>query len=143
MNILEFTRSEFDTAIARSLKENTITNDTDMLELLTDNDGDTPFEQLSYYLSEMSPETRAALNEFGFIWGTDNIRIDLDRIPSIEELTMAVHDEYDRDDNDDDDDDNESGGIWDELGLSSDDDVDYNSGYIETALELINLYRIG
>ena len=137
MDILEFTRPQFDTAVGRLLAKGFI-SDPGMLDLLSEVN-ETPFEQLAYYLSEMSEETLENLNEFDFEWETiwyddrDNIRIDLDRIPEIENFTMAVSDEHDSEGRD--------GELWNDLGLSSDDDADYNSGYINTAIELIDLYR--
>lgn len=105
---------------------------------LVDDIGITPFEaeqplnadDLFSYLSDASAPMVAFMRVHGLFIDTDGLHFDLAQFGAIRDLAekvIAAHDASDFD------------GVWRELDLSGDEDVDYNGGYILTALAALEL----
>lgn len=87
-------------------------------------------DDLLFYLSNASMPMAAFMHEHSLFIDGDSLHFDLAQFGAIKELAekiIAAHDAGDFD------------GVWKELDLSGDEDVDYNGGYILTALAALEL----
>ena len=86
-----------------------------------------------YYMSEMTQLMRDWLWQKGFFIESDELVVETDNLDEIERIAEAIVAEYDCED--------EKERIhWDQFGLSSDDDVDYNGSYIEGVVEIVRVW---
>jgi hypothetical protein len=87
-------------------------------------------DDLLYYISETSMPMASFMHEHGLFMDTDGLHFDLAQFGAIKELAEKVITQHEAGDMD---------GVWRQLDLSGDDDVDYNGGYILTALAALEL----
>ena len=93
---------------------------------------DRPLESddLIFYLTETSMPMAAAMREHGLFIDSGGLNFDISQFSVIRRLANSVIDEYKIGDRN---------GVWKQLDLSTDEDVDYNGGYVLTALEALEL----
>jgi hypothetical protein len=93
---------------------------------------DRPLEagDLLFYISEASMPMAAFMREHGLFMDEDGLHFDLAQFGAIRELAGKVISEHQ---------DGKLDGVWKELDLSGDEDVDYDGGYILTALAALEL----
>jgi hypothetical protein len=87
-------------------------------------------DDLLYYVSETSMPMARFMHNHGLFMDSDGLHFDLAQFSAIKELAekvIAAHEAGD------------VNGVWRELDLSGDEDVDYNGGYILTALAALEL----
>lgn len=87
-------------------------------------------DDLLFYLSDASAPMVAFMRERGLFIDGDGLHFDLARFGAVKDLAekvIAAHNAGDFD------------GVWRELDLSGDEDVDYDGGYILTALTALEL----
>jgi hypothetical protein len=85
---------------------------------------------LLFYISDTSMPMATFMRKHGLFMEADGLHFDLAQFNAIEALAKKVIAEH------------EAGnleGVWRELDLSSDEDVDYDGGYILTALAALEL----
>jgi hypothetical protein len=85
---------------------------------------------LLFYISETSMPMAAFLHKHGLFTDDDGLHFDLAEFNAIRELAKKVIVEHEAGNLD---------GVWRELDLSGDEDVDYDGGYILTALAALEL----
>lgn len=93
-----------------------------------------PVDYLLYYLSEASDAMTDWLKERGLFTSLDPsgakcLHFDRSRFDEISKMAGSIIDEYD----------SVNGDPWEEFGLSGDDDVDYNGGYILIVVGVLEL----
>lgn len=92
---------------------------------------------ITYYLSECTPKFRAWLLEQGLgvstPWNGDAlIHFNPETVEAIEVETINIINDYEGE--------YENTGTWGKYELHGDDDVDYNGGYIQIALDILRAY---
>jgi len=85
---------------------------------------------LLFYISETSMPMATFMREHGLFMDVDGLHFDLAQLNAIRDLAEKVIAEHEAGDLD---------GVWRELDLSGDEDVDYDGGYILTALAALEL----
>ncbi|KRE89010.1 hypothetical protein ASG87_05530 [Frateuria sp. Soil773] len=88
---------------------------------------DRPLEadDLLFYLSETSMPMAGFMREHGLFAGDAGLHFDLAQFGAIRSLAQAVIDEHEA---------GNTGRVWSQLDLSTDEDADYNGDYVLTAL---------
>jgi hypothetical protein len=85
---------------------------------------------LLFYISETSMPMASFMRQHGLFMDADGLHFDLAQFNAIKELAEKVITEHEAGDLD---------GVWRELDLSGDECVDYDGGYILTALAALEL----
>lgn len=93
-------------------------------------DQDISAKDLTYYLSEASPLFSKWLKERGLFLEEDAINFDPDKFEEISRMCDAIIAEYD---------DEDDKPLWEDFNLRGDDDVDYNGGYIQIAMDALRI----
>jgi len=93
---------------------------------------DRPLEadDLLFYISETSMPMASFMHGHGLFMDGEGLHFDLSQFGAIRDLAEKVITEHAADHSD---------GVWHELDLSTDEDADYNGGYIVTALAALEL----
>lgn len=93
---------------------------------------DRPLEagDLLFYISETSMPMADFLRQHGLFLDANGLNFDLSQFIAIRRLANSVIDERQAGD---------LNGVWKQLDLSADEDVDYNGGYLLTALSALEL----
>lgn len=93
---------------------------------------DRPLEadDLLFYLTETSMPMADSLRQQGLFLDSNGLNFDITQFPAIRRLANSVIDEHQAGD---------LNGIWKQLDLSTDEDVDYNGGYLLTAMDALEL----
>jgi hypothetical protein len=87
---------------------------------------------LMHFLGSCTPKFREFMQSQGLHWDGVWINFDVGRFPIIRAIADRVREDYEKDPMVRD--------LWNCLELSGDDDVDYNGGYITTALDILETY---
>lgn len=97
---------------------------------------DSEIDGLLYWMAERNYNMECWMETVGLWIDHDarEIHYDPKYFPQIHAMTKRIFDEYESGAMDDDE-----NSIWNEFGLRGDDDVDYNGGYIENFLTLLEL----
>jgi hypothetical protein len=88
------------------------------------------YNDLLFYISETSMPMAAFMRKHGLFMDGDGLHFDLAQFNAIRDLAKKVITEHEAGNSD---------GVWRELDLSGDEAVDYNGGYILTALAALEL----
>jgi hypothetical protein len=110
----------------------------DVIALCDDeNNIDDVIESIQHYSQSMTSHVVQYLKTFASFDTTNNecITYDVEKFHIVRAFTLLIANEYDNFNKNDD------MQLWNTFALSGDDDVDYNSSYIELLCEFIELYE--
>lgn len=93
---------------------------------------DEEHDSAAYYLSEASPQFTAMMLTHGLYIDGDTLEVQEDQLEYIEDEALRVIASFDNG--------GQTSRAWEEYGLSGDNDVDYNGGYILIFIEALRAY---